>query len=100
MEKKTIVKYSPTLNSLIQYAIETTEENKIKINKKEHAISIIKNIVDAMSPSKHKIFLEECLANNTISDTIDLVIDASKGKINVNKKINVILRYLLVCFKF
>lgn len=90
------IKYLPTINNIVQYGIEEAEQlnKKNKINKKDTALEIIKNTIEILDDNDYKIFLMACYENGTINETIDLVINASKGKLNVNKKINVLLNCL------
>ncbi len=102
MENKIVL---PNLQSIIQIAIEQVEHKKIKSqHKKAEALDIVYNIIDTLPESDNKTFLLECYNNNNIADVIDLVIDATKGRLNINKSfikrcVAVILKCLLSCFK-
>ncbi len=98
-ERKNII-ILPNITSLIQYAIEATEKtNLTSKEKKQYALIIIDETIKALPSSKNKIFLQSCLDEGAISDTIDIIIDASKGKLDVNKKVSMFLKCLLTCFK-
>ena len=84
--------YLPNINNIIQYGIEQTELISLhKTDKKTMCMNIIKTTIDNLDNNDNKLFLLACYENGTISDMIDLVISASKGKLNVNKKINLLL---------
>lgn len=92
MSKSNKIVYLPNINNIIQYGIEQTELISLhKTDKKTMCMNIIKTTIDNLDDNDYKLFLIACYENNTISDMVDLVIDASKGKINVNKKINLLL---------
>jgi hypothetical protein len=60
---------------------------------------MISETINGLPGGKNKMFLQSCLDEGVFSDMIDVICDASKGKININKKINLFLKCLLSCFK-
>ena len=65
--------------------METIEETELKgIDQKKLALAIIQDIISEIKNEDEKKRLEELLHNNTISNIIELIVDATKGKINVN----------------
>jgi len=96
-----IKKQLPNLQSIILLAIETVEYKKIKSHdKKAAALQIVYNFIDTLPESENKIFLTNCYDNGNIADMIDLVVDASKGKLKINESlikrgVAVILKCLL-----
>ena len=73
------------IHLLIKYVMETIEETELKgIDQKKLALAIIQDIISEIKNEDEKKRLEELLHNNTISNIIELIIDATKGKINVN----------------
>lgn len=101
-EKHSIITRLPNVNTLIYYAIELSEKEKISGKEKkqfalkviESAINVLPDDTDALKLNKE--FLLTSYHNGNIADIIDLVIDASKGKLNINKKIvtNIFLKCL------
>jgi len=94
----------PTISTLIVHAITMTEQIEPKQNKKQYALNIIKEIIDTLPESDNKNFLIDSYQNNNISDSIDLIIDASKGKLDINKMtakriLNKIFKIILSCIK-
>lgn len=71
---------------LVQIAMETVELTKIKGEaQKNLAIKLVRQVVvDApISDDKEKLLLD-MIDQNVLSDTIELVIKATKGELNVN----------------
>ena len=95
-----VFRYSPNMESILTYAIEATEKtNLTSREKKQYALKMIDETIKALPSGKNKMFLQSCLDEGVFSDMIDVICDASKGKININKKINLFLKCLLSCFK-
>ena len=103
-EKHSII-HLPNLNTLVNYAIELSEKEKISGKEKkqfalkviESAIDVLPNDTDALKLNKE--FLLASYHNGNIADIIDLVVDASKGKIDINKKVNIFLKCLQSCLE-
>jgi hypothetical protein len=96
----------PNITNIIQYAIELTEQ-QTKLSsqdKKQYALKIILETIKSLPDSSYSNYLLNTYDNNTISDLIDLVVNSSKGKLEINKPfikrvIKIILKLLLSCFK-
>ena len=92
----------PNVNTLIYYAIELSEKEKITgKEKKDFALKVIESAINVLPDDTdalklNKDFLLASYHNGNMADIIDLVIDASKGKLNINKKIitNIFLKCL------
>ena len=92
----------PNVNTLIHYAIELSEKERISgKDKKDFALKVIESAIDVLPEDTdalklNKDFLLASYHNGNMADIIDLVIDASKGRLNVNKKIvtNIFLKCL------
>lgn len=102
MENKNKSIILPTISTLVLHAITITEQVKPEINKKQYALTIIKTIIDGLPESDNKNFLIDSYLNNNIADTIDIIIDATKGKLEINKMtakrvINNLLKCILSC---
>jgi hypothetical protein len=77
----------PTINNLLKVIIENIDKFDINgDNKKEVAIDILKDYLIVIPPSAYKEALSGAIDNNIISEIIDLVILASKNKLQINKK--------------
>ena len=81
---------SSTLHLLIKYVMETIEETPLKgAEQKEMALKLIREIVIDFTENEDEQVLLQLLDNGTISNMIDLIVDATKGKLNINTIINV-----------
>ena len=92
-------KTAPNLTTLIHHALELAEKhtNLTGREKKQFSLSMIKETIELLPDDKHKTILLENYETGNISDLIDLIIDVSKGKINLNKKISFLLKCVLSC---
>ena len=74
-----------TIHLIIKYAIEELDNSELKgTEKKEVALKLIREIVKDLTEGEDEKKLLGMLDDGTISNLIDLIIDATKGKINVN----------------
>ena len=96
----------PNITNIIQYAIELTEQQTklTSQDKKQYALKIVFETIKSLPHSNYSNYLLNTYNNDTISDLIDLVVNSSKGKLQINKPfikrvIKIILKLLLSCFK-
>lgn len=76
-----------TLNVIIRYVMEAVEKTPLKgKDQKDFAMRLIKNLIDntCYSINEKKILLN-LYENDTISETIEMIVSASKGEMNINK---------------
>jgi hypothetical protein len=75
-----------TLHILIKYVMEATEKTPLKgKEQKAFALRLIKELIDNMSDSNpEKYVLLNLYENDSISNTIELVVCASKGELGIN----------------
>ena len=100
--KEPSIIHLPNVNTLIQYAIDLSEKEKISgSDKKVFALKVIESAINVLPDDTdglklNKEYLLASLNNGSIADIIDLVVDASNGKIDINKKIvtNIFLKCL------
>lgn len=82
------------LMNVLKAVMEVVELTKVDgTNKKKFALSLLEQIIDEANIDKEEE--NECkkmINNGTISNTIDLVILASKNKVKINKRKGVIKR--------
>ena len=90
----------PNITTLIYHSIELVEKNHSLTGrqKKDGCLAIIKDTIDLLPDDSNKQLLMDNYDTGNISDLVDLALDASKGKIHINKQINVFLKCLLSCF--
>ncbi len=74
-----------TIHLIIKYVIEELDNSELKgTEKKEIALKLIKEIIKDLTEGEDEKKLLTMLEDGTVSNLIDLIIDATKGKINVN----------------
>ena len=75
--------------NIIVFTIEIIENNIVKsyLNKKDIALQIIKQLIDEkkIENPTSQVTIELLLNSDFISNAIDTIVNASKGKININK---------------
>ena len=75
-----------TLTLVIKYTMEAVEKTPIKgAAQMDFALRIIDDLIKELPDSDETVFLRQTMDNGGIKDTIELVIQATKGEINVNK---------------
>jgi len=76
---------SSTLSIMIKYTMEAIENTPVKGKTQlDFAVRIIGDLINELENSEEKEFLLKTLNNGGIKDTIELVVDASKGYVNIN----------------
>ena len=73
---------------IVKYAMEIIEVTELKgVEQKEMAIKLVKKLVtDSNLSDNITSVLNEIIDSGALSVTIDLIVDATKGKININLK--------------
>ena len=100
MSKNKIFRYTPNIETLLTYSLELTEKTNLTAKeKKQYCLKIILETINELPSGKNKLFLKSVYDEGAFSDMIDIVCDASNGKLNINKKVNLFLKCLLSCFK-
>ena len=75
-----------TLTLIIKYTMEAIEKTPVKGSQQlDFALRIIGDLIQELPDSEEKTFLNQTHKNGGIKDTIELVVDASKGKVNINQ---------------
>jgi hypothetical protein len=81
---------SSTLHLIIKYVIELVEETPIKgTEQKEMALKLIRELIKDLTDGADEATLTKLLDDGTISNMIDLIVDASKGRVNINTVVDV-----------
>jgi hypothetical protein len=87
-----IVLGSSTIHIVIKYAMEAVECLLIDgMIQKNYAITIINELINELPESNEKQFLLNMSNQGNIDNIIELVIDASKGRININKIVDTVV---------
>jgi len=77
---------SSTLTIIIKYTMEVIETTPVKGKAQmDLALRIIGDLINELPENDEKEFLLKTLNNGGIKDTIELIVDVSKGKVNINK---------------
>ena len=90
-EKIEHIKVSPkNIISILEYIIEIVELSEVKGQKKKVlALTLLTNIInDSELDNDEKELCMKLINNGTVSDTIDLVISASRGNLDINNVID------------
>jgi hypothetical protein len=75
-----------TLSLVIKYTMEAVEKTPTKgPAQMDFALRVIGDLIEELPSSDEKGFLNQTLDNGGIKNTIDLVIQATRGDINVNQ---------------
>ena len=93
----------PTTQSIvIKHVMEVVENTPVKgKDQMNYALLIISDLVNELEDGHEKTLLIEMLDNGSIRDTIELVVDASKGNLKINKVAEVAADGCLgPCFKY
>lgn len=86
----------------VKYAMEIAELTHLKgAEQKQLVIDLIRKIVKDSSLSvEHESICMDFIESGTLSQTIDIIVDATKGRLAVNKPTALIKRVLLCCLPF
>ena len=85
-EKVSVIEIrSSTIALVIKYVMEIVEETPLKgVEQKELSIKLIREIIKDLTDGEDEKVLLKLLEDGTISNMIDLIVDATKGKLNIN----------------
>ena len=79
-----------TLSLVIEYTMEAVENTPTKgPAQMDFALRVIGDMIAELPKSDEKVFLSQTLENGGIRNTIELIIQATQGNINVNQVIKV-----------
>ena len=73
---------------IVKYSMEIIEVTELKgQEQKEMAIKLVKNMINnSKLTDKVRTILNDIIDSRTLSSTIDLIVDATKGNIDINLK--------------
>ena len=79
-----------TLPKIIQFVMEAIEDTPTKgPAQKDFAVKVIGSLIDELHDSDEKKLLQETFKSGGIEGTIDLVVSATKGELNINQVVDV-----------
>ena len=101
-EKVSTINICPsTLHLILKYVMEEVESTPIKgIKQKEFALKLIRELIIDLTDKEDEETLLKLLDNGTISNIIDLIVDASNGKLNINTTIEVAKGCFTICLPY
>ena len=87
-----------TIHLVIKYVMELVEETPLKgIEQKELSLKVLRELfIDLTEGDDEKVLLQ-LLDDETVGNMIDLIVDATHGKINVNTAIVTSITCLSAC---
>ena len=90
-----------TLHIIIKYVMEATEQTPLKgKSQKAFALRLIKELIDNMDESNpDKKILLNLYETESISNTIELVVCASKGELGINQVGSCVWNCISACMK-
>ena len=90
-----------TVHLVIKYIMELIEETPIKgIEQKEFALKVMRELFKDLTEGEDEIVLLKLLDDGSISNIIDLVVDATNGKVNVNAAIETSVQCVTTCLPY
>ena len=101
-EKISVVEIrSSTIHLIIKYVMEEIEDSPLKgSEQKEMALKLIKGLIIDLTENEDEQALLKLLNDGTISNLIDLIVDASKGRLNINTVTQVTTGCLNTCLPY
>lgn len=90
-----------TIHLVIKYVMELIEETPIKgVEQKELALKIMRELFKDITEGEDEIVLLKLLDDGSISNIIELVVDATNGKIDVNTAITTSVNCITTCLPY
>merc|ERR1712086_56548 len=78
-----------TIHLIIKYVMETVEKTPIKgTEQKDLALRLIRALIVDLTDKDDEKILIKLLDDGTISNMIDLIVDATRGRLNINRVVN------------
>tara|TARA_R110002012_G_scaffold189083_1_gene356268 strand:+ start:140 stop:667 length:528 start_codon:yes stop_codon:yes gene_type:complete len=90
-----------TIHLVIKYVMELVEETPLKgIEQKELSLKVLKELFKDLTEGDDEIILLKLIDDGTIGNMIDLIVDATHGKLNVNALIETSSSCILTCIPY
>lgn len=92
---------SSTLHLIIKYVMELVEETPLKgSEQKEMALKLIRALIVDLTDGEDERVLIQLMDDGTIGNMIDLIVDATRGRLNVNSAVKVTTGCLNRCIPY
>ena len=90
-----------TIHLIIKYVMETVEKTPIKgTEQKDLALRLIRELIVDLTDNEDEKILLKLLDDGTISNMIDLIVDATRGRLNINRVVTVSSKLIYTCVPF
>ena len=90
-----------TIHLIIKYVMETVEKTPIKgTEQKDLALRLIRELIVDLTDNEDEKILLKLLDDGTISNMIDLIVDATRGRLNINRVVTVSSKLIYTCLPF
>ena len=90
-----------TIHLIIKYVMETVEKTPIKgTEQKDLALRLIRALIVDLTDKEDEKVLLKLLDDGTISNMIDLIVDATRGRLNINRVVTVSSKLITTCIPF
>lgn len=87
-----------TLALVVKFTMEAVEKTPLKgKDQKDYALRLIRALVEDLATGDEKDFLLTALDSGAVGDTIDLIVDATQGKLDINGVIEVASTSCIPC---
>jgi len=92
---------SSTLHLIIKYVMELVEQTPLKgSEQKEMALKLIRALIIDFTDAEDERVLLQLLDDGTIGNMIDLIVDATKGRLDINTAVKVTTGCLNRCLPY
>lgn len=92
---------SSTLHLIIKYVMELVEQTPLKGSKqKEMALKLIRALIVDFTDAEDERVLLQLLDDGTIGNMIDLIVDATRGRLDINTAVQVTTGCLNRCLPY
>lgn len=92
---------SSTLHLIIKYVMELVEQTPLKgSEQKEMALKLIRALIVDLTDAEDERVLLQLLDDGTIGNMIDLIVDATKGRLDINTAVKVTTGCLNRCVPY
>lgn len=90
-----------TIHLVIKYVMELIEDTPVKgTEQKELALKVIRELFKDLTEGEDEVVLLKILDDGTIGNMIDLIVDATNGKLNINQLIETSVSCASTCLPY
>jgi len=91
-----------TMTLIIKYTMEAVEKTPVKgKDQMDFALRVIGDLIGELPESEERTFMQQMIGSGGVEETIELVIDASKGNLSINQVAEVAVNNCLTpCFNY